>query len=167
MPSSSLVRKCRHRKVRNKILAKIENNSRSKQARETKFVPDSFLDIPASENLIFGVDAGKLHTVNDQQVGLLRTLLKGISNGICVHRAVKETKTKWGRSNHPQNNTGSARVFQHWNARFKGYLFRKFCLAEDFVGELSGLEVGLPEKTTVLHAYVIASEKMPAQKGPK
>ncbi len=42
----------------------------------------------------FCVDAGKLHTENDQQVGLLRTLLESFSNGIFVHRAVKETKTK-------------------------------------------------------------------------
>ncbi len=94
MPTSSPVRKCRHRKVRNKILAKIENNSRSKHARETQFLPDCSLDIPASENHIFKVAAGEFNTVNDQQVGLLRTLLKSISNGIFVQRAVKETKTK-------------------------------------------------------------------------
>ncbi len=42
----------------------------------------------------FWVAAGNFHTVNDQQVGQLRTLLKSISNGILVHRAVNETKTK-------------------------------------------------------------------------
>ncbi len=94
IPTSSPVRKYRHRKVRNKFLAKLWNNSRSRQARETKFVPDSSLDILASENYTFRVAAGKLHTGIDQQVGLLRTLLKSISNGIFVHRAVKETKTK-------------------------------------------------------------------------
>ncbi len=72
----------------------MENNSRSKHARETKFEPDSFLDTPVSENQVFWVDAGNYHTVNDQQVGQLRTLLKSISNEIFIHRAVKETKTK-------------------------------------------------------------------------
>ncbi len=55
-----------------------ESNSRARKARETKFVPESALDIPASENQSFSVAEGKLHTGNDQQVGLLRTLLKSI-----------------------------------------------------------------------------------------
>ncbi len=38
MPTSSPVRKCRHRKVRNKILAKIGINSRSRHSFKTQFV---------------------------------------------------------------------------------------------------------------------------------
>ncbi len=94
MPTSSPVRKSRHRKVQNKFCAKLENNSSTRNARETKFVSDSAFDILASENQTFRVAEGKLHTGNDQEVGLLRTLLKSISNGIFVHTAVKEIKTK-------------------------------------------------------------------------
>ncbi len=93
MSTSSPVRKCRHRKVRNIFSAKIKNNSQSRHARDTQFVPYSALDIPASEIKHFKVAAGKLHTGNDQQVGLLRTLLKTVSIGFFVHRGVKETKT--------------------------------------------------------------------------
>ncbi len=123
----------------------IGNNSWSRHARETKFVPDSALDIPAFENKILRVAAGKLYTGNDQQVGLLRMLLKSISNGIFVNRAVKELKTKKGLSNNPENNTGFAQISHHWKARLKGYFFREFRLADNFVGKVIGLEVGLPK----------------------
>ncbi len=94
MPTSSPVRKNRHRKARNKIFAKLENNSRYRHARETKFVPECALDIPAPENQVIRLADGTLHTGNDQELGLLRTLLKTIFNGIFVHTAVNETKTK-------------------------------------------------------------------------
>ncbi len=94
MPTSLPVRKSRHRKVRNELCAKLENNSRSRHARETKIVPECALDIPAPENELFRVAEGKLYTGNEQQVGLLRRLLNINSNGIFVHTAVNETKTK-------------------------------------------------------------------------
>ncbi len=71
-----------HRKVRNTFCAKLENNSRSRHARKTTFVPECALDIPAPKNYFFMIVEGKLHTGNDQQVELLRTLLKTIFNGI-------------------------------------------------------------------------------------
>ncbi len=78
-----------------KLVTLVSNSStQQKKPRETKFVADSSLDISVSENQIFRVAEGKLHTGNNQQVGLLRTLLKSIPNGIFVHRAVRETKSK-------------------------------------------------------------------------
>ncbi len=61
---------------------------------ERKNFPDYALDIPASENQSCRVAKGKLHTGNDQEVGLHRTLLISIPIGIFLHRAFRKTKTK-------------------------------------------------------------------------
>ncbi len=104
----------------NKFRVKFEYNSSTKYAIETKFVPESSLHSPASENHFFIASFGHLHTGNDGEMTILRMFLKRMSNGIFVHSAVRKRNIEYAQLNHPQINTGFLQVLYHWKARLKG-----------------------------------------------
>ncbi len=107
----------------NKFGVKFKYNSWTKHARDTKFVPESSLHSPASENHVFKAAFGHLHRGNYRQVTILRMFFKRMSNGIFVHSAVRKRNIKYARSNHPQINAGFLQILYHWKARLKGSRF--------------------------------------------
>ncbi len=107
----------------NKFGVEFEYNSWTKHARETKFVPESSLHSPASENHVLKAIFGHLHRENYRQVTILRTFFKRMSNGIFVHSAVRKRNIKYARSNYPQINAGFSQILYHWKASLKGSKF--------------------------------------------
>ncbi len=72
----------------------LNNNSWTKHARETQFIPDSSSRIPASKNETSKATLSQFNTEIYKHVGKLRMLLKGMFNKIFVHSALKHLITK-------------------------------------------------------------------------